>query len=57
MVKELRSYKWKTDSADRVLDTPIDLNDHLMDALRYALEQKSRKKTEIGIGIIGRSDE
>jgi phage terminase large subunit len=57
MIKELRSYKWKCDANDRVLDTPIDLNDHLMDALRYALEHKSRKKVNIGIGVVGRGEE
>lgn len=54
MIKELRSYKWKCDSQDRVLDTPIDLNDHLMDALRYALERKSRGVNEIGVAVAGR---
>ena len=54
LIKELRSYKWKCDSNDRVLDTPVDLNDHLMDALRYALEKKSRRVREIGVAIAGR---
>ena len=57
LIKELRSYKWKCDSQDRVLDTPVDLNDHLMDALRYALEKKSRGINEIGVAIAGRRPE
>ncbi len=57
LAKELRSYKWKTDSQEHVLDTPIDLNDHLMDAMRYGLEKKSRKVKTVGTGIVGRGPE
>lgn len=38
LIKEMRNYKWKTDKDERILDEPIDLNDHLCDAFRYALE-------------------
>lgn len=47
-IKEIRGYKWKVDKDDKVLDTPVDLNDHSCDALRYALERYSRNKQEIG---------
>ncbi len=49
MIKEIRAYKWKTDKNEKVLDTPVDLNDHLMDALRYGLEKLSRNRREIGV--------
>lgn len=49
MIKEIKSYKWKVDKDDHVLDSPVEVNDHLMDALRYAVEKLSRKKTEVGV--------
>ena len=35
LAKELKSYKWKVDRNERVLDEPVKLNDDAMDALRY----------------------
>lgn len=35
--KEMKSYKWKTDSDGKVLDEPVKLNDHIADATRYAI--------------------
>jgi len=52
MTKEIRAYKWRTDRNEKVLDTPVDLNDHLMDALRYAVERLSRNIKKIGAGKI-----
>jgi phage terminase large subunit len=37
ILKEIRSYKWKTDKDGKVLDEPVKFNDHLMDAIRYAI--------------------
>jgi phage terminase large subunit len=34
-IKELKSYKWKKDKDDRVLDEPVKFNDHACDAGRY----------------------
>jgi len=34
--KEIKSYKWKTDKDDKILDDPIKINDHALDAMRYA---------------------
>ena len=42
LIKEFRTYKWKVDKDDRTLDVPVDLNDHLLDALRYALSMLSK---------------
>jgi phage terminase large subunit len=44
LARESRGYKWKVDKNDKVLDEPVDLNNHLMDALRYALEDKSNEE-------------
>ena len=35
--KEIKSYKWKKDKNERVLDEPVKFNDHAMDAIRYAV--------------------
>lgn len=37
-IAELSSYCWQKDSLQRVQNKPIDSNNHLMDALRYAFE-------------------
>jgi phage terminase large subunit len=37
ILKEIRSYKWKIDKNGKVLDEPVKFNDHLMDAIRYAI--------------------
>lgn len=37
VIKELKSYKWKTDKDGKVLDEPVKFNDHSMDAIRYAV--------------------
>ena len=40
MIKEFRSYKWKVDKNERILDEPVDLNNHALDAVRYSLSEK-----------------
>lgn len=45
IVKEIKAYKWKTDLngkpvKDKDKDEPVKLNDHAMDALRYAVFTK-----------------
>lgn len=37
LIKELRSYKWKTDKNGKILDVPVKINDDLVDSMRYAL--------------------
>lgn len=49
LIKEIRSYKWKVDKDDRVLDSPVELNDHGMDAIRYALSTLSDQQGVSGI--------
>ena len=42
--KEYLSYHWRTKRSGETLDEPQDGNDHLMDALRYAVDDLSRPK-------------
>lgn len=37
LIREIRTYKWKTDKNGNALDEPLKFYDHLMDAVRYAL--------------------
>ena len=37
LLKELRAYSFKKDRNDHVIDEPVNFNDHLMDAGRYAI--------------------
>lgn len=55
LIKEFKSYKWKVDKDDHVLDTPVEVNDHLMDALRYALSTLSKDQGKSGILTGGES--
>jgi phage terminase large subunit len=44
LARELSSYAWKTDrQTGEVLPVPEDANNHLIDALRYAVERLHRK--------------
>ena len=42
--REYLSYQWRTKRTGEVLDEPQDGNDHLMDALRYAVDDMSRQR-------------
>jgi phage terminase large subunit len=37
LIKEIKSYKYREDANGRILEEPVKLNDHLMDAMRYAV--------------------
>lgn len=37
LIKEISSYQWKADKEGNVLPEPVKFNDHLMDAMRYAI--------------------
>lgn len=45
LIKELGSYKWKKDKNDKILEEPIKENDHLCDALRYAVFTRLNRPT------------
>ena len=38
LIKEYRNYMWVTDKDGRILNTPIDMWNHALDAARYANE-------------------
>ena len=42
---EISTYQWKKDKFDKKLNEPEDDNNHLMDAMRYALEKYIQKNT------------
>lgn len=44
-IKELSSYRWKEDKDGNVMNKPSDMNNHLLDALRYAYEDDMRYRT------------
>ena len=37
-IKEISGYKWREDKDGNVIPKPADINNHIIDALRYALE-------------------
>ena len=40
LLKELKSYRWKTDKNGMKLDAPVKFSDHACDAMRYAIYSK-----------------
>lgn len=49
LLKEVRNYKWKTDKNGQVIDEPVKLNDHAIDALRYAVTGKIEIKDDFRV--------
>jgi phage terminase large subunit len=45
IIAEIKKYKWKVDKNEVVLDEPDKENDHVMDAMRYAIFTKSKTPT------------
>lgn len=45
LISEIKKYKWKVDKNEKVLDEPTKENDHLLDAMRYAIFTKSKQLT------------
>ncbi|MDE6019990.1 MAG: PBSX family phage terminase large subunit [Ruminococcus sp.] len=48
-IKEISNYRWNTDKHGNPTDMPVDGNDHLMDALRYASEPIQHGTATAGI--------
>lgn len=47
-IKEYRNYLWDTDKEDRIINTPIDMWNHFLDATRYGFESlRPKKKREL----------
>lgn len=47
IIKEIKSYKWKTDKDGKVLDEPVKFNDDAMDAIRYAIYTRMFKPKQV----------
>jgi len=47
MKNELMKYKWKEDKNGNVLPVPVDKDNHLIDALRYAYEDEFFEKRPV----------
>lgn len=45
LLREIQSYKWAEDRNGNTLDTPIKMNDHILDALRYSIFTDIQKQT------------
>lgn len=41
-INEIQQYQWKTDGAGNAIPVPVDKNNHLIDALRYAYSDEMR---------------
>lgn len=52
LIKELRTYKWATDKAGNSINTPVDYNNHAIDALRYVALNKLQKNNS-GVYSLG----
>jgi len=54
-INEISTYKYREDKDGNVLNEPLDMNNHLMDAMRYALENLMRmyRKTSYSAGQLG----
>lgn len=53
IIKEYRNYVWITDRDGKILNEPIDLNNHAMDAGRYAMETIHKAGAVIPTGVQG----
>jgi phage terminase large subunit len=53
LIKEYRNYMWETDKDGRILNKPIDMFNHCMDAIRYRMETYWRNSGSIaGIATV-----
>jgi len=48
-IKEYRNYMWMTDKEGRILNTPIDMWNHFMDATRYGMETLRPRSGDVKI--------
>lgn len=48
LVKEYRNYRWLVDKNGKVINEPRDAFNHLMDAIRYALDEDSMPNEKLG---------
>lgn len=50
---EIQAFKWKEDKDGNVLKVPVEKNNHLMDALRYAYEDEMLEKRLYAVNVKG----
>lgn len=50
VIKEISRYRYKEDKNGNAIPKPVDVDNHLIDALRYALEQEMTNKNSWGWG-------
>ena len=43
---EFSQYKWKEDARGNTIPVPVDKNNHIIDALRYAMEDEARQRAQ-----------
>lgn len=48
LIKEIETYSWKTDLNGNILEEPVKLNDHALDALRYAIYSYKKEMQNAG---------
>jgi phage terminase large subunit len=53
IIKEYRNYVWITDRDGKIINEPVDLFNHAMDAGRYAMESLKPNKQAIPTGVQG----
>ncbi len=53
IIKEYRNYVWITDRDGKIINEPVDLFNHAMDAGRYAMESLKPNKQAIPTTVIG----
>lgn len=49
-IREISGYRYKEDKNGNVIPKPVDIDNHLIDALRYALEEEMTSKSKWGWG-------
>lgn len=47
LIKEKRTYKWRVDKNNNIMDEPVDFNNHLLDAERYYLGREQPEETQL----------
>jgi len=46
LIKEFNNYKWKTDKDKKIIDVPEDMNNHAIDAFRYAITMVDKEEKQ-----------
>jgi len=50
-IKEIKTYSFRKDKNDNVLEEPVDFNNHCMDAMRYGFESIMQERYQDSFGI------